>query len=172
MNKTTRIMAAVFGGVCGAAIMATQPVEAFHFDEYTGAHAELVNVLQLADVPTIINPKLCDQMPGTYGFTNGYAVGICATRAPSQADIEDTLRHEAIHVAQSCVADAVPGSDPDGDGFAVLAPELEDAYWERHGETIALVYSPADWDVEAEAFTLAEDLTAAQVADIIKTACF
>ena len=133
-------------------------------------HQILLGVLQSHGVNVVINDERCQQ--GTMlGWTNGSVIGLCADREPSFQSFQNTIRHEAVHVAQRCLAIAAPHTDDDDDGFAVLYPAGQLRFWDRWGDTIRHYYDEADWPVEAEAFGFSHKLGALEIIRLVNTAC-
>ena len=134
------------------------------------SHQHLIDTLSTYGVRTLINPVHCERGK-MLGFTYGSIIGLCTDREPSYASFLDTIRHEAVHIAQACMAYHEPGTDPDGDGFAVLYPDGQPDWWLKYGEGIARHYDVSEWDIETEAFGMAGDFSAEQITNIVNIAC-
>lgn len=143
------------------------PAKAYTVD---AEHRQLINTMSNYGVRTYMDHPRCDD-GDAYGFTDGMNIGLCPDISPNSAAYHNTIRHEAVHVAQYCLARVAPSTDPDGDGFSVLSPDVAQEYWREYGSRISLYYKPIDWMIEAEAFGYSNDMTASQIAHLVNIAC-
>lgn len=143
------------------------PAKAFSVD---AEHQRLINTMGSYGVRTYVNHPHCAHGEA-YGFTDGTSIGLCADIAPDQDAYHTTIRHEAVHIAQYCLGRVAPATDPDGDGFSVLSPDLAREYWAEYGSRISLYYKRIDWLIEAEAFGYSNDLNASEITKLVNLAC-
>ena len=143
------------------------PARAFSVD---AEHRHLIDTMGGYGVRTYVNHAKCADGEA-YGFTNGTIIGLCADIAPDRQAFLTTIRHEAVHIAQYCLARVAPATDPDGDGFSVLSNDVAAKYWGQYGSQIALHYERYDWMIEAEAFGYSNDMTASQITHLVNIAC-
>lgn len=91
-----------------------------------------------------------------------------ANHGGNQSDMADTLRHEAIHLAQRCKARRHGATD------AILQPHLLQRYFpyavgRLHWDPKR--YSSRDWPYEAEATVLAHELDEHHIAQLLVKEC-
>ena len=129
---------------------------------FSPGEERLLEALNKAGVEIVIEP--CET-PGYYGaysakFNELY---ICTNTIGGISQFWETMRHEAIHVAQRCVD---PGMSETVHSKAYLEHYGHDA----DAKLIMATYDKEDWAIEVEAFTLmrrSNDF----VADVVIKAC-
>lgn len=122
------------------------------------------------------------QCPPEGGFAGVYMssrgiMGICVQgRGPSQwtADEQDTLRHEAVHLAQDCMGRLSDDKLETTRSITSLmrlvahsginAAQIERLYRQRGADDMTIV-------LELEAFSIAATHSTAQVEDLVRRAC-
>ena len=123
------------------------------------------------------------ECPEDAGFAGVYMsqdriMGICVDgRSPRHwtADERDTLRHEAVHLAQDCWGRLADGRLETTQTITALmrlvqstgipAERIEEVYRRNGADDMTIV-------LELEAFSLAAALTTDQVDDLVRKACF
>ena len=90
-------------------------------------------------------------------------IHICTDDNPSEAQVWETMRHEAVHAAQYCVNPSM--------SFTVMSSKflLENGR-QSDWDFIRRAYSKEDWAIELEAFTLMRGSNQ-QIADLVNAAC-
>ena len=113
---------------------------------------ELLILLALLDVQLIVNPPECKEPFYPAGL---YKDGVITACVREGLDTKQTIKHELIHHGQACVGEDVilQGKDYLYDDFPYLA------------------YNPGEWETEAEARVLTEELTHTQLARLLTWAC-
>ena len=109
----------------------------------------------------------------SYGYFSYYSgtwrdarIQICTNVTTSRAQVWETLRHEAVHVAQKCE------NRDHGNSFQTLSP----ASWlrkygsESDAQFVMRAYPKAKWAIEYESFTL-QKYSNQTVANIVNKAC-
>ena len=127
-------------------------------------HHSLLNAVKAVGVRVYENPAQCSK--GVAGFYNGSTVGICSKNSPNRADVLDTIRHEAFHVAQRCNA----LKDGDKGGLKVISEKAAQMGLRAFGREIS-AYPIHQWAVEAEAWGAAKYLTAGRVESVLRKQC-
>ena len=84
---------------------------------------------------------------------------LCSDNVKTAADADDLLKHESIHVAQSCKGGRI---FPDKD----YVRQAQEEGW----DTI-LGYDPEVWELEAEARVLSPRMTAYRVSRLVMQEC-
>ena len=143
-------------------------------NDYVNPHTTLLDTIEALEIEIVTESELCT--PGTYGFFGGVkgvpTFGVCTDNITTYPDLYNTIRHEAIHVAQLCKA--VSGYEESVEGFSLLQPTRNDEYMTRaqdNGWPI-LSYEPYDWEIESEAFVLSNTLTADEINQELHRYCF
>ena len=122
-------------------------------DDFTGAHAEIVEGLNELEIPVVDGSTIegaCEAEPGfiLYGFYHpGENFMVLCSDGLTQNEIESTLVHEAVHAYQDYRAGIHNGelSVPDMRSlFTQLPREFQ--------ENILHTYDESDWAVETEAW--------------------
>ena len=136
-----------------------------------GTPALLASVQQYGVTVALNTPVCSGDFAGSY-HTGTKVLTVCYNGKPT-ADDHDTVRHEAMHVAQNCAA--AKYGQPHG-----IRPILRGAELDRFVRThlsdekivwIKSVYPAQKHLTELEAFAGAEAYTAAQVQSIVKSWC-
>ena len=130
-----------------AASIFTAPVEAFTTARQ--GQQELLSALQTAGVT--MESGDCEEafdLTDTYGFYyhEEKYIAICTDVVEDEAKAWETLRHEAIHVAQGCI-------DPSMQTTAHRWAYVEKNANETDAQLIIRAYDREDWAIELEAFT-------------------
>ena len=135
-------------------------VEAFTFDKY---HSDLEYTIEhLLEVT--IDPAECHK--GRYaGWISGDGIVVCAMNSPDRADVQDTLRHEGVHLAQRCL-----GYTTGAEGLIPIDSDDVAAGYREFPEMIAS-YPENQQDVEAEAWYVASLGSARYVDHLIRKHC-
>lgn len=128
----------------------------------TPGETQLVKALSDAGVELYVQPCEDDSIYGAYSSQYN-AILICNNVADSISQRWETLRHEAIHVAQRCVNPAMTN-------MVHSQAYIEYYAHESDLEAIARNYDPEDWAIEAEAFTLMRRSNQ-YVAEVVNKAC-
>ena len=120
-----------------------------------------MSVMVLVAVLLMVNTQLCNEgMMGYVDFPKKEFV-LCVDNHQGDIDeLYDTIRHEAVHVAQYCM-----------DGL--LAPDRKEEFL-SHAQDIGfspLAYESKAWYIEGEAWVLADNLSGAQTQRIVDLAC-
>ena len=150
-----------------AVVATTTPVMA---DTYSATrNSSLTRMVQRAGVTVKLYDPMCDER-GSYG---GYVPSdkkliICvnnhvANGRMDYAELGDTLRHEAIHVAQTCWGKGTPKP--------ILSWNQIAKYSNVRILSIVQRYKPEHQHLEYEAFTGAAVLNNEQVGRIVKQTC-
>jgi len=136
---------------------------------FVEAESQLVlNAVRATGHNVLLNQGPCQEKDGLMGFAtmNGFLV-ICAENHKGDMDeLADTIRHEALHLAQFCKARRT--------GEDLLFPEHEDSHIELAQTELhwhILGYDTEQWAREAEARVAAQVLDEYQVAQIIRQEC-
>ena len=180
MSFTTRVAAAA---TCAAFLTFSAPAFA---DNSFAAHEALVSTINSVGVDVYLNPpQVCDgEINGAY-ISGAGALIVCQDNAePGGDQVEwtendlDTLRHEAQHLIQDCVAfrrgdqtlSPMLGSEDEVIDFALRA------LGENTMQRIAQVYSENGADartiiLEFEAFATARVVDASDIADAVSHFC-
>ena len=113
---------------------------------------DLLILLALLDVQLVVNPPVCKEPFHPAGLYENSVVTVCLREG---VDTKTTIKHELIHHGQACVGDGVlrEGADYLSEDFPYLA------------------YDPEDWDTEAEARVLSEELSQTQLTWLLSWAC-
>ena len=150
------------------ALVATQlPAVASPYS--TLRNVNLTRVVERAGITVKFYDPMCDERGSYGGFApNQKMMVICvdnhvANGEMDYAELGDTLRHEAIHVAQTCHGKGEPKPIL---GWNQIAKYSNDRIL-----SIVQRYAPEDQHLEYEAFTGAAVLSNNQVADIVKQTC-
>ena len=141
---------------------------------YVNPHTLILNTVRTLGIEVVTESELC--VEGTYGFFGGVkgvpTFAVCTANLKTYPEFYNTIRHEAIHVAQLCKA--AQGYEESVVGFSLLQPSRNDEYMGRaqdNGWPI-LSYEPYDWEIESEAFVLSNTLTAEEINDELNRYCF
>jgi len=113
---------------------------------------DLLILLALLDVQLVVNPPVCKDSHHPAGLYENNVVTVCVREG---VDTKTTIKHELIHHGQACVGDGVlrEGENYLSEDFPYLA------------------YDPEDWDTEAEARVLADELSQTQLTWLLSWAC-
>ena len=116
-----------------------------------------------------VDTKECKERTGLMGYaTRRGNLVVCASNHGDDLDeLGDTIRHEALHLAQFCRGMST------GTVSALLAPDIDTASYTRDilGQDLSGHYSSAQHATEAEARALANYLDEYQVAAVIIEEC-
>lgn len=124
-------------------------------------HMAIRDSIVQAGFTTDVNTPDCDEgMLGYVGFREKEFVLCVDNHRGNIPELYDTIRHEAVHVAQYC-------------NGGLLAPGRKYEFL-QHAQDIGfspLAYEPESWFIEGEAWVLADNLTGAQTQRIVDLAC-
>lgn len=119
-----------------------------------GSGEALIEELQSVGVTVRVSPCSDDSSYGYFAYDHGTFRGsliqICSNVATTSAQRWETLRHEAVHVAQKC-------SNPNhGNTFQTVNTWsfLKRNAYESDAQFITRAYPQEKWGIELEAFTL------------------
>ena len=137
--------------------------------------ADLLKTLDSNGVTIVINDTSCDtnKAHGVYSFVGMKRQMTLCPRGEVTASDHETVRHETAHAIQHCINMArgtavTTPIDDDRDSFlASVQPHLTDEFVAWIVET----YPEDHWYVEAEAFMMAELLTADELSEMFLKAC-
>ena len=142
-----------------AATLLVAPVQAA---EFTDGEQFLIESLVEAGVTLAAGDCPTDENYGFYIPSEKY-IGICTNVATDEAMAWETLRHEAVHVAQACI-DPKMQTMVHNRAYIQANASFEDRI------LIAAHYDRSDWTVELEAFTL-EHKSNEYIASMVNYAC-
>jgi len=104
-----------------------------------------------------VNPPVCYDETYLLGAFDNSTIILCEDNVENkELDNETVVRHEMIHVGQKCNSGLI---DPDRDYYALL-PDFP-----------YLAYDSKDWDIEAEARVLTQEMTSNEVAEMVTQLC-
>lgn len=132
----------------------------------------LLQSLPAYGVTVALNPTECD---GTYhgSFHTGTRKFVVCYDGRPDANDHDTVRHEAMHVAQSCAANREGRRG--GIRTILKGAALKEFYTNvltpREIQQIKSIYPRQKWDTELEAFAGAKLYTADQITHIVSSWC-
>ena len=131
--------------------------------QFDPAHQRLASTVE-ALLPVTIDHQRCDTEHYA-GWMDRHGVVVCSEHSRDFADFQDTLRHEAVHVAQRCKAylSGLPGLVPISDSFVA-------AGFDRFPGVLSQ-YPDKDQNIEAEAWWLAATATSQQVDQLVRLQC-
>jgi len=119
------------------------------------------------------NTGSCDQpgVAGSYQSTNR-TLTLCPGLKVT-ADDHDTVRHEVWHAIQHCLM------DNQNAGLAVVIKKDTPDWWKYVGSNLTVAqaqwiqesYPKSHWDVEYEAFVMANTLTSSEIEGLFLKAC-
>ncbi len=170
MKNFKNLALAALTFVATVAPTAIAPAQAGAFNNLTTGQKELIVSIKRQGVD--ISASACKN-DGSYGYFSYYSgtwrdakIQICTNVATSQADQWETLRHEAVHVAQKCE------NRDHGNTFRTLstASWLKKYGSESDAAFITRAYPKAKWGIEFEAFTL-QKYSNQTIANIVNKAC-
>ena len=121
-----------------------------------------------------IDPPFCDKHESTAGaFDPKNERIVLCPRGDVNADDHDTVRHEVWHVIQYCLTPRhsrvlAPVFEP---GTSEWRTVILDGISQRQINVIKDVYPVAHHNVEIEAFSVAQNLTAKQISKYFTQAC-
>ena len=162
-------MRKLFTAIVASVVAFAAPVQAFTSYKDAMDKHYLLDIVQETGTTVIYNPEMCNESKGLMGYysiiTNAKGhylkdeMGLCLKNVTSLSDLYNTVRHEAIHVAQEC----------NGGPFF----PIQNYRGQLSENTIKNVsaYDKEHWGHEVEAWHGAETLTDAQVAKILIQAC-
>jgi hypothetical protein len=126
----------------------------------------LTRTVEASGVRVVYDTEYCFER-GSYGYymPKSKVLGLCVLNHDGDiAELGDTLRHEAIHVAQTCYGN--------GKARPILSWTQISKYSNNRILSIVQRYRPEHQHIEYEAFTAAATMTNNQVADIVTKFCF
>ena len=130
----------------------------------------LINELMMAGVNVNVSPCSDDRSFGWFSYNTGTFRGseiqICTNVATTEARRWETLRHEAVHVAQKC-------SNPNhGNSFETVNTWsfLKSNGRESDAKFITSSYPQEKWAIELEAFTMMRQSNAV-ILNFVARAC-
>lgn len=169
MNLTVRLISLAIGGAFLLSHQEPNPLDkAAPIDQsgLSGADVELIQALNHAGVPVVATASCAWGVHASY-YPGPNAIVVC-TNHPTP-DFSDTLRHEAIHVAQDCKAGLANTEleilSPSGNPFLGTSADNELSH------QVLADYPPELRGLEYEAWALAEQFTSLQVAQLVREAC-
>jgi len=155
------------------ALMATMAMATPAMAEVQPGTYDLIQTVK-AHMTVEIDTPFCDKEEGVAGAFDpkNQRIVLCP-RGTVDADDHDTVRHEVWHVIQYCLTPS---------NSQVLAPIFEpgskewrtiilDGLSQRQVDKIKDVYPVAHHNVEIEAFSVAQNLTAKQISNYFIKAC-
>ena len=154
MRNFKNLALAALTFVATVAPTAIAPAQAGAFNNLTTGQKELIVSIKRQGVD--ITASACEDN-GSYGYFSYYTgtwanakIQICTNVATSQAEQWETLRHEAVHVAQKCE------NRDHGNSFQTLSTTswLRKYGSQSDAQFIKSAYPRAKWAIEFEAFTL------------------
>ena len=163
----------LFKGVIALAALATLAIPHQPAKAYENPHKTLIDTLEEVGIKVVTESPQCE---GRYGFFAPYlngepVIGLCESNITDMQTLYATVRHEAIHVAQLCKA--MRGLPQSVAGYALLKPEVNHYYMSRAQDNgwHILGYAEEDWEIESEAFVLANNWTAQQIETQVRKYC-
>lgn len=113
---------------------------------------ELLSLLASLGIQLTVNPPVCSEAFHPAGLYENGTITVCVK---DNVDTLTTIRHELIHHGQACLNSDViaPGRDYLTKDFPYLA------------------YDSEDWEGEAEARVLSEELSTQQLHNLLTWAC-
>ncbi len=150
-------------------------------------HVKLWNALDTVGIETVLNdPNYCSEDSDGLYYSRGRTLIVCQDNASTLSSKEvdwtsndlDTLRHEAHHVIQDCLAGDIGDSElgnyfsdsSDYENFISGSLTLEQA--QRIVESYREVGAPDDIILkELEAFAVAKTVSASSIADVLLKVC-
>lgn len=113
---------------------------------------EILVLLALLDIQLVVNPPECNDPFAPAGTYHENTITVCEK---PNVDSQLTIKHELIHHAQACL-------DTD---IIFLGKDY------LYSDFPYLAYEPEEWDGEAEARVLAEELSNRQMRNLMTWAC-
>ena len=139
---------------------------------YTRNAGQEALVSAIRETGVTVTTSTCED-DGSYGYFSYYTntwrnakIQICTNVATTQAQVWETLRHEAVHVAQKCE------NIDHGNSFETLTTTswLRKYGSQSDAQFIKSAYPKAKWAIEFEAFTL-QKYSNQTIANIVNKAC-
>jgi hypothetical protein len=134
-----------------------------------GDDVSLIQELNRRGVPVVLGSCHQEGVAGLYEARNNVVV-VCTSQ--DTEGLSDTLRHEAVHAAQDCLA------GQDNTRLALLNPEANPFHTGEHLTStdelvkgIKAVYPEQVWALEWEAISLARSRTSSHISDLVATSC-
>lgn len=162
---TTALTGLVIFGCASAAFAHHVPQQPFVESESVG----LLNVVKATGHKVFIDQGPCLEKKGIFGFATFSRALVICTKAHGNngAELADTIRHEALHLAQFCKGRR------NGATLALLSPDIIEESRRIAVELHMPVdsYKPSQRDSEAEARAAAHVLDEHQVAGILIKEC-
>ena len=169
MNFITRLVTTAAIIPLSIAGVAAPEAKASMLNNRTDGEA-LINELQMAGVSVNVSPCSDDRSFGWFSYQagtfRGSEIQICTNVATTEAQRWETLRHEAVHVAQKC-------SNPNhGNDFQTINTWsfLKRNAYESDAQFITESYPQEKWAIELEAFTLMRQSNAV-ILNFVAQAC-
>ena len=159
MRNIDRYLSAATGVLTG--LLIASQAQAYTLD---AQHQQLADTLTVGGLRVYTDSTACGT--GSAGFYNGTSVHLCKAGNRDRADYLDTLRHEAIHVAQRCNALNTGATTT----LAVISTTAVAYGWEQYALQI-VKYPAAEQSVEAEAWGAAKALSASDINKIVRHHC-
>ena len=137
---------------------------------YTNGQRALVDSITRTGTTITTSPCSGKQSMGWFsyrvGTMRGAAIQICSNVATHHTDQWETLRHEAVHLAQKCE------NPTHGEDFETLtsASFLKREATESDASFVMRAYPKAKWLIELEAFTLMKRSNQT-IANLVNRAC-
>ena len=130
--------------------------------QLTQGQRQLLNTLDAVGTQVEVGECAKDGSLGWFSPKHNF-IAICSNVVDSEEQAWETLRHEAVHVAQMCV-------DPSMDSTV-----LRYSFLQKYGDPsdwnfIKRAYHYSDWMIELEAFTLMR-LSNAQISEFVAESC-
>lgn len=141
----------------------TAPAQAYTVD---AAHQQIIDTVKAVGVRVYIDPYAC-KIDKVAGYYTGQVLGICTKYNHHQADFNDTIRHEAFHVAQHCEAI----NRGEFQSLHVISPETAAIGRIKHRAAVSR-YPAEVQEVEAEAWMAASALSPQTVDKVLRRHCF
>ena len=169
MNFITRFVTTVFILPLTIAGAPAPEAKASMLNNRTDGEA-LIEELMMAGVNVNVSPCSNDKSFGWFAYNPGNLRGseiqICTNVATTEAQRWETLRHEAVHVAQFC-------SNPNhGNSFETVNTWsfLKRNAYDSDAQFITSSYPQEKWAIELEAFTLMRQSNAV-ILNFVAQAC-
>ena len=137
------------------------PAQAYHIDP---AHHQVLSTVQQLGIRVYVDPVKCSE--GMAGYYNGSTLGLCTENSLDHADYLNTIRHEAVHVAQRCKSIATESADD----LVVISDKVAKLGLRRYPKTVSQ-YHISQWGTEAEAWMAADALSPQQVESLLRKQC-
>lgn len=153
----TPLFAGLAGAVVGLLVASAANAAPTQFEEHMAIRDSIVQAGFTTDVDT---PDCNEGMMGYVDFPKKEFVLCVDNHRGNAVELMDTIRHEAVHVAQYCMG-------------GLLAPDRKEEFLSRAQDIgfSPLSYEPKAWYIEGEAWVLADSLTGAQTQQLVNAAC-